>query len=64
VRVALAALRGYELEGADAVHAVRMLRVALHGFATLEREGGFALALSPDETFEQLIALVDAGLRR
>jgi hypothetical protein len=41
-----------------------MLRVALHGFATLEREGGFALALSPDETFEQLIALVDAGLRR
>jgi AcrR family transcriptional regulator len=64
VRVALAALRGYELEGADAVHAVRMLRVALHGFATLETEGGFAMALSPDETFEQLIELVDAGLRQ
>jgi AcrR family transcriptional regulator len=63
VRVGLAALREYALEGDDAIHAVRMLRVALHGFVSLEAEGGFAMALSVDDTFERLIELVDAGLR-
>jgi AcrR family transcriptional regulator len=64
VRVALAALRSYRLEGDEAVHAVRLVRIALHGFVTLEAAGGFAMNLSADETFEQLIALLDMDLRR
>jgi AcrR family transcriptional regulator len=63
VRVALAALRGYPLEGDDAIHAVRLIRITLHGFVSLEAAGGFAMNLSADETFERLVALLDLGLR-
>jgi AcrR family transcriptional regulator len=63
VRVALAALRGYPVEGAEAIHAVRLIRIALHGFVSLEAAGGFAMDLSPDETFERLLALLDLGLK-
>jgi AcrR family transcriptional regulator len=61
--VVLAVLRGYDLHDDDAVHAARVIRVALHGFVALEAEGGFAIALSLDETFERLIATLDRGLR-
>lgn len=61
--VVLAVLRGYGLDGDDAVHAARTIRVTLHGFVSLEAEGGFAIELSLDETFERLIATLDRGLR-
>jgi AcrR family transcriptional regulator len=63
VRVALAALRDYELEGDEAVHGVRLVRVALHGFISLEAAGGFAMAQSIDDTYQRLITLLDLGLR-
>jgi AcrR family transcriptional regulator len=63
VRVVLAVLRGYDLAGDEAVHAVRLIRVALHGLVSLEAAGGFALALSLDDTFERLLAMLDLGLR-
>ncbi len=62
--VVLAVLRGYGLEGEDAVHAARTIRVALHGFVSLEADGGFAIALSLDETFERVVETLDRGLRR
>jgi AcrR family transcriptional regulator len=62
--VILAVLRGYDLDGDDAVHAARTVRVALHGFVSLEADGGFAIELSLDETFKRLIATLDRGLRR
>ena len=43
---------------------MRLIRIALHGFVTLEAAGGFAMALSADETFERLLDLLDLGLRR
>jgi AcrR family transcriptional regulator len=61
--VVLAVLRGFGLDGEDAVHAARTVRVALHGFVSLEAEEGFAIDLSLDETFERLIATLDRGLR-
>jgi AcrR family transcriptional regulator len=61
--VVLAVLRGYDLHGDDAVHAARAIRVALHGFVSLEADGGFAIDLSLDETFERLVAMLDRGLR-
>jgi AcrR family transcriptional regulator len=63
VDVVLAALRGYGLEGDDAVHAVRIVRSGLHGFVSLELEAGFGLPLDLDETFERLVAALDRGLR-
>jgi len=60
--VVLAVLRGYDLHGEDAVHAARTIRVALHGFVSLEADGGFAIELSLDETFERLIGTLDRGL--
>jgi AcrR family transcriptional regulator len=62
VRVTLAALRGYPLEGDEAIHAVRLIRITLHGFVSLEAAGGFAMDVSVDETFERLLALLDLGL--
>lgn len=58
-----AVLRGYGLEGDDALHATRALRSALHGFVSLELAGGFAMELEVDVSFERYIALLDAGLR-
>ena len=63
LRVALAVMRGYELDGDDAVHGVRLVLVALHGFSSLEAAGGFAMTQSVDETYERLVALLDLGLR-
>jgi AcrR family transcriptional regulator len=62
VEVLVAVLRGYGLEGEDAIHGVRIVRAALHGFVSLEREGGFQMAVSLEETYERLIGMLDAGL--
>jgi AcrR family transcriptional regulator len=55
-------LRAWALEGDDAVHAVRTVRSALHGFVALEAGGGFALPTPLDASFEHLVATVAAGL--
>jgi AcrR family transcriptional regulator len=63
VDVVLAVLRGYDVEGDDAIHATRIVRSALHGFVALETEGGFAIPLDIDDSFERLVDLLDRGLR-
>ncbi len=63
VHVIVAALRGYGLEGDDALHGVRIVRATLHGFVTLELEGGFGLPLDLDATFDRLVSALDRGLR-
>lgn len=62
VEVVLAVLRGYGLEGDDALHGARIVRAGLHGFVSLEAEQGFAVDLSLDESFERLVATLDRGL--
>jgi AcrR family transcriptional regulator len=57
-----AVLRGYGFEGDDAIHAVRIVRAALHGFAALETEEGFGMPLDVDETFARLVDVLDRGL--
>jgi len=56
VSVLTAALSPLGREGDDAVHAIRALRSAVHGFAAIEAAGGFALAVDRDASFEYLIA--------
>lgn len=64
VGVLLAVLEGYRITGDAAIHAVRAVRSALHGFVSLEREGGFGMPLSLDESFVTLVEMIDAGLDR
>ncbi len=58
----VAALSGYGLRGDDAIHAIRVVRAALHGFVSLEQLGGFRIPISLDETYERLIAMLDRSL--
>lgn len=62
VGVVLAVLRGYGLGGRRAIHAARAVRAALHGFVLLESGSGFGLGLPLDDSFGELVALLDRGL--
>ncbi|MEU4245595.1 WHG domain-containing protein [Actinoplanes sp. NPDC026619] len=57
-----AMLRGYHLDSAQEIHALRMLRSALHGFSTLEAAGGFQFDASVDDSFTWMITFLDHGL--
>ncbi|RFA22755.1 TetR/AcrR family transcriptional regulator [Subtercola boreus] len=58
-----AVLHGYRLADHDHIHALRMLRSMLHGFATLEAADGFQLSADIDESFAWMIDFLDRGLR-
>ena len=58
-----AVLRSYGLQGDDALHAIRMLRSAVHGFVSLEAAGAFGMAIDVDESFERLIAILANGFQ-
>jgi Tetracyclin repressor-like, C-terminal domain len=60
--VVYAVLAGYGMEGEDAVHAARALRSGLHGFASIEAAGGFAIPADRDESFRRMVAALAAGL--
>lgn len=62
VAVIAAALRGFDLSDEDAIHAIRGLRAAVHGFAALELSGGFGMPVDVDTSFERLIDTLAAGL--
>jgi len=59
-----AVLRGYQIDPAEQVHALRTLRSTLHGFATLQAAHGFQWDTDTDQSFEWLIDFLDRGLRR
>lgn len=58
-----AVLRGYRLDPAQEVHALRMLRSMLHGFSTLEVAGGFQYDTDADDSFTWMITFIDQGLQ-
>lgn len=62
VEVVFAVLRGWSLEGDDAVHIARAFRSAIHGFVALEAAGGFGIPVDLDESFERLVATLADGL--
>ena len=64
VEVVLAVLRGYDVEGDDAIHATRIIRAALHGFVTLETGGGFGIPLDLNDSYARLVDVLDGGLSR
>jgi len=64
VKVGLAVMASFGLEGEDAIHAVRGMRSVVHGFSTLEISGGFGMPLELDESFSRLVDLFIAGLEQ
>lgn len=56
-------LDDYGLTEEEALHTVRGLRSILHGFASLERVGGFRMPLDLDESFRLLVDSYLAGIR-
>ncbi len=59
--VVFALTRSYGLEGDDAVHAIRIMRSALHGFVTQQAAGGFGMPTSVDHTFARLVDVLDVA---
>ena len=59
-----AANRSYGVPDNLAIHAIRMVRAGLHGFADIEVRGGFRMPHPPDESFLVLIDALDASLSR
>jgi AcrR family transcriptional regulator len=58
-----AMLHGYRLDPDQEIHALRMLRSILHGFATLEAEGSFQIDADVEDSFTWLLAFLDHGLK-
>ena len=51
------------MEGDDVVHAVRALRSAVHGFATIEATGGFQVRVDTDASFRRMVEALASGIR-
>lgn len=64
IEVILAVLRGYGIEGHDAIHVARAVRAAAHGFASLQAAGAFQLAEDLDASYDRLIGMLTTGLRQ
>jgi AcrR family transcriptional regulator len=62
VAVMLAVMRGWDLEGDDAVHAVRAFRSALHGFVAIEAADGFGMDVDVEVSFDRLLATLAEGM--
>jgi AcrR family transcriptional regulator len=58
-----AMLHGYRIDPGQEIHALRMLRTILHGFATLEAAGNFRIDADVDVSFTWMIDFIDHGLR-
>ena len=62
VEVVRAAIRSYGVPDGLSIHAVRIVRAGLHGFADIEARGGFGMPYPIDESFLLLVDALDAAL--
>ena len=62
VQVVASVMAGYNLDGDDAIDAIRAFRASLHGFVSLERSGDFALPTDLDRSFERLVQVLTSAL--
>ena len=56
-------LEGYHLDHGEQIHAQRMLRSMLHGFATIEASGGFQIDAPVEDSFTWITDFMDHALR-
>jgi len=62
LRPLFAVLAAQGFDDTDATHTVRTIRAALHGFVSLEIDGGFGLPESIDTSFDRLVDMLLTGL--
>ncbi len=62
VEVLTAVVAAWGFDDDAALHRVRVVRAALHGFITIEADGGFGLPLDLGESFELVLDTLVAGL--
>jgi AcrR family transcriptional regulator len=62
VAVIAAIVDSWGIEDDDAIHAMRTIRSALHGFVTIEAAGGFGTVVDRDDSFERVVQTLAAGL--
>jgi hypothetical protein len=58
-----AILHGYQLDADEEIHAIRMIRSMLHGFASLEASNGFQMTTDIEASLAWMVAFIDQGLR-
>ncbi len=58
VAIVLRVLAASEQQRDTAIHQVRLIRSALHGFVALEMSGGFGLPQDVEETFRRLLSVI------
>ena len=63
VEIMGAVTRSYGVPDDLSIHAIRMVRAGLHGFADIEARGGFQLPHSVDESYHMLLDALDASLK-
>ena len=63
VAVIARSLAGFDLDDTARVHAARSLRSAFHGFAHLESGDGHPHPENLDDSFDELLSLLNAGIR-
>jgi len=64
VDVVRAILAPYNLSEEDTIHAIRSLRIIVHGFILLDNASGFRIPVDPDASFRWLLAIFIEGLER
>jgi AcrR family transcriptional regulator len=62
VEVVVKVLEGYGLQGDAAIHTVRAFRSLVHGFASIEQQGGFGIPLDLNVSFRLLVDTFLAGI--
>jgi AcrR family transcriptional regulator len=60
----VAVLAGFGLTGTAAVHAMRAMRSAAHGFASLEAGGGFGMPASIEASYRFLLSAIVKAIRQ
>jgi len=63
VTLAFRLLEVYELDQKQKIHYVRGLRSLFHGFATLERLGGFGMPVDIDESLQEVVETFMKGIQ-
>ncbi|MGO4107684.1 WHG domain-containing protein [Paenibacillus sp. YAF4_2] len=53
----------YDMKKEDTIHLVRGFRSLMHGFASLERSGGFGLPVNLDESIQVVLQAYLSGIR-
>lgn len=56
-------LNDYRLSERNLVHAARYLRSTVHGFATLEKSGGFGMDINTDDSFEIVKEMIVSNMK-